>query len=67
LIPRKVAILSLLAGISFKTTALENQINLNQSTIVDILPSSVKIGDEIDISVNLSLAHFRDMVDGFSL
>lgn len=66
MILRKVVILSLLAGILFRATALENQINLNQSTIVDISPSSVKIGDEIDISVNLSFAQFRDLVDGFS-
>lgn len=63
-IHQKVAILSLLASISFRITALENHINVNQSIIVDILPSRVKIGDEIGISIDLPFAHFRKLVDG---
>ena len=63
----KVVILSLLAGISFKTTALESYIDINQSIILDISPSRVKIGDEIDISIDLPFDHFRDLIKPYSL
>ena len=58
----KVAVLTLFTAISLTTTALESQINLNQSIVLNILPSSLKIGDEIDISVDLPLDHFRYLV-----
>ena len=48
----KVAVLTLFTAISLTTTALESQINLNQSIVLNILPSSLQIGDEIDISVD---------------
>ena len=58
----KVAVLTLFTAISLTTTALESQINLNQSIVLNILPSSLKIGDEIDISVDLPFDHFRHLV-----
>ena len=60
----KVAVLTLLAGISLTTTALESQINLNQSIVLDISPFSLKIGDEIDISIDSTFDHFRNLVFG---
>ena len=58
----KVAVLTLFTAISLTTTALESQISLNQNIVLNILPSSLQIGDEIDISIDLPFNHFRYLV-----